>query len=99
MSYAVSNREGDHLGFILLSGGPDSGDCLVRSLPAEEEYAETPESQPLLKLQALGELYWERVADVFQIYDLEGEIALKEREISSQAGDTFIAIQKGLQIG
>ncbi len=79
MSYAVSNREGDHLGFILLSGGPDSGDCLVRSLPAEEEYSDFPESIPLLKLQAHGELLWERVADVFQIYDPEGVVVLEER--------------------
>ena len=79
MSYAVSNREGDHLGFILLSGGPDSGECLVRSLPAEEEHSKVPESVPLLKLQAHGELQWERVKDVFQIYDPEGDVALEER--------------------
>ncbi len=80
MSYAVSNLDGDHLGFIVLSGGPDSGDCLVRSLPAERAHAEFPESQPLLTLQSCGELYWERVADIVQIYDPEGEVAFSERD-------------------
>ncbi len=79
MSYAVSNREGDHLGFIFLSGGPDYGECLVRSLPAEEENSKIRESMLLLKLQTHGELQWERVADVFQIFDPEGEVALEER--------------------
>jgi len=79
VTYAVSNTEGDHLGFVLLSGGPDSGDCLVRLFPAEADHFDLPESKPLQALQAHGELYWERVADAFYIYDPEGDIALTEK--------------------
>ncbi|MFK8031997.1 MAG: hypothetical protein AB8G18_17335 [Gammaproteobacteria bacterium] len=79
MTYAISNVEGDHLGFILLSGGPDSGDCLVRSQPFDSHVKETNESVFLRKLQLLGELKWERVTDEFQIMSQDGEVLLVEK--------------------
>ena len=89
MTYAISNTEGDHLGFIVLSGGPESGDCLVRLLPAESDKLDSPESQFLHSLQLLGELFWEQVKDEFRIADSEGIEVLIEKA-GRMTGSSFV---------
>ncbi len=89
MSYAISNTEDAHLGFILLSGGPDEGDCLVRSLPADKKEIETPESKFLYSLQLMGELQWERVKEEVRIFEPDGDVVLVERA-GRMIGSRFI---------
>lgn len=80
VTYAISNTEGDHLGFILLSGGPDAGDCLVRSLPVNGDKFDLPESEYLYALQQMGELRWERVSEEFRICGPDGGALLTEKQ-------------------
>lgn len=79
-AFRVSNAEGDHLGFILMAGGPEEGQCLVRSLPFESRHFDAPESQYLYSLQQLGELDWRRESDRVRIFDSDGDVALTECE-------------------
>lgn len=80
MTYAISTVGGDHLGFVLLDGDSRQGQCLVRSLPAEPENFDIPESEYLYTLQTLGELQWQRVGDAFVIRDAQGDVVLTEKE-------------------
>ncbi len=90
MTYAISNTEGDHLGFIVLSGGPESGDCLVRSLLVESDKFDSPESKFIHSLQLLGELCWEQVKDEFRITDSEGiEVLVEKAGRMTGAGFVF----------
>ncbi len=79
MTYAISNEHGDHLGFIVLSGGPKAGDCVIRSMPADQAARDTRELEFLTSLQELGELQWESVSDEFRIMDSEGVVVLVEK--------------------
>ena len=57
MSFAIQSKDGRHLGFLLLAGGPVEGDCVFRSLPFESEGFDLRESEYLPF--ALGEyLSW-----------------------------------------
>jgi len=58
MSYALQNKDGEHLGFLLLAGEGGKGDCIFRSLPNKSELFETPESEILSHFQELGEFKW-----------------------------------------
>lgn len=57
LTFAIQNSNGDHLGFLLMVGST-SGDCIFRSLPANPNNLETPESNHLLTLQNQGEFSW-----------------------------------------
>ena len=63
MSFAIQSKEGLHLGFLLLSGGPAEGDCIFRSLPFESGDFDLPESDHLYDLQQRGEFRWADVGD------------------------------------
>ena len=58
MSYAIQNRNGDHLGFLLMAGENNNGECIFRSLPGKPELFETEESDLLFHLQEQGEFTW-----------------------------------------
>ncbi len=63
MSFAIQSKDGRHLGFLLLAGGPGEGDCIFRSLPTESEVFDLPESDHLYDLQRQGEFRWADVGD------------------------------------
>lgn len=70
MSFAIQSKDGLHLGFLLLTGGPVEGDCVFRSLPSEPEGFNLPESDHLYELQQQGEFHWADVGDgSFRIED------------------------------
>ncbi len=79
MTYAISNIHGDHLGFIVMSGGPDAGDCAIRSIAADKAIESTKEFEFLASLQRAGELQWEHIRDEFRINDHEGVTLLVEK--------------------
>ncbi len=91
MSYAISNTESAHLGFILLSRGPDAGDCMVWSLAVASEDIETPRPKFLHSPQLVGELQWERVNEEFRISEPGGDVVLVENlERMTGAGFVFL---------
>ena len=59
MSYAIQNKDGEHLGFLLMAGEGEKGDCIFRSLPNKSELFETPGSEILSQLQEQGEFEWQ----------------------------------------
>lgn len=89
MTFAISTLEGDHLGFIVLSGETASGDCVIKSLPASSESIVSPASQYLQSLQKLGELYWQLVGDEYHITDADGETVLIEKQ-GRMTGSQFV---------
>ncbi len=62
MSFAIASPGGEHLGFVLLQGGPRSGDCLVRFLPKDAGQFAQPANRPLRGLMGHGEMSW-RLSD------------------------------------
>ena len=69
MSYAIRTPGGEHLGFLLTSGGPGSGDCIFRLLPFEAGNFDTPESEYLFTLQQHGEFQWRESDATFSVTD------------------------------
>lgn len=70
MSFAIQSKDGLHLGFLLLAGGPAEGDCVFRSLPSEPGGFDLPESDHLYYLQRQGEFRWAAVGrENFRIED------------------------------
>jgi len=67
MSFAILNSDGDHLGFLLLAGEGDSGDCIFRSLPAKSELFDSEPSEVLYYLQEQGEFSWRRHAEQIEV--------------------------------
>ena len=71
-TYAIRTVEGQHLGFLLMAGGPEAGDCIFRSLPFDSENFDIPESTHLYALQQQGEFQWRLSDAVFLVLDGEG---------------------------
>jgi hypothetical protein len=63
MNFAIQNEAKEHLGFLLTAGGPESGSCIIRSLPSDPRNFETAESNHLHSLQVAGEHRWRREVD------------------------------------
>jgi len=78
--YSVWNLDDDQLGFVLLSGSPEGGECLIKLQPADEANLHNEESVFLLKLQTIDALFWARVNDGYRIYDANDETWLEEKE-------------------
>lgn len=75
MSFAIQSKDGRHLGFLLLAGGPVEGDCVFRSLPFESEGFDLRESEYLYELQQKGEFRWADVGDRnFRIEDPSSQV-------------------------
>ena len=72
------------LGFILMSGGPDSGDCLIRPVPTLLRTSDGPELQRLDALKRLGECQWRDVGGATMITAPNGET------VGELRGGTFI---------
>ena len=81
MSFAIQSKDGLHLGFLLLAGGPLEGDCIFRSLPSESEGFDLPESDYLYGLQQQGEFRWAVVGD--GSFRIENDAAQMVAEISN----------------
>lgn len=62
LTFAIQNSNGEHLGFLLMVGNA-VGDCIFRSLPANEDNLDTPETKHLFALQNQGEFSWEMQQD------------------------------------
>jgi len=67
MSYAIQNTNGEHLGFLLLSGEGENGDCIFRSLPKNPELFESNETKLLYSYQEQGEFQWLVTSDGLKI--------------------------------
>lgn len=61
MSYAINHPNGDHLGFVLLVGGPERGDAIVRFLPNKAEHFESAHGKVLAALMDAGEFTWHEI--------------------------------------
>ena len=67
MSFAVNNKNGEHLGFILFSGDEKNGDCIFRCLPNKSELFDTEEANILNQLQEIGEFSYSLISDKYEI--------------------------------
>jgi len=67
MSFAIQNEKGKHLGFLLMVGSDNVGDCIFRSLPSESDGFECAESELLFNLQSLGEFNYSRSEELVGI--------------------------------
>ena len=97
MSFAVQSKNAEHLGFLLLAGGPNSGDCIFRSLPFESGNFDIPESEYLYELQLKGEFHWTKSDDQsYRINSPDGELVaeLEGNEMTS-GGYSYLVIQLG----
>lgn len=68
MSFAILNADGEHLGFLLLAGHGDLGECIFRSFPTEPELLDTEPSQLLTRLQSQGEFEWKKVGRQLEVF-------------------------------
>ena len=71
MSFAIKDKNGEHLGFLLLAGEGEKGDCIFRSLPNKSELFETPESEILSQYQEQGEFVWKVIGEKIEIENPE----------------------------
>ena len=88
MTFAIQTTDGQHLGFLLFAGGPESGDCIFRSLPNESGNFDIAESEHLFDLQQRGEFRWSRRGDEsIAIEDSDGALVaeLSESRLTSSA--------------
>lgn len=67
MSYAINNVNGQHLGFLLISGDEESGECIFRSLPNNPDVFDSEESQLLHNFQEQGEFHWNVTSNGIEI--------------------------------
>ena len=68
-AWVIRTAEGEHLGFLLMRGGPASGHCVIRSLPFDAGNFDIPESEHLFALQQQGEFPWSKTDAGLRIYD------------------------------
>jgi hypothetical protein len=69
VSYAIKRAPDEHLGFLLLAGGPEGGDCIFRSLPRRAEDLSADDVERLYGLQLQGEFHWERSGSSLVVVD------------------------------
>jgi hypothetical protein len=94
MSHAIVLRTeaGQDLGFVLMSGGPDAGECLITPVPI----LLCPELKHLDVLKRLGECQWRIVEDATVITGPGGEVVGELRDGSFRTGIyKLVAIQAG----
>ena len=97
-SYAIRTLEGQHLGFLLMAGGPDRGDCIFRSLPSDTQNVDIPESTHLSALQQQGECHWHTTESAVLILNDDGEPVASianDRMTSSRLSYEVVRLGKG----
>ena len=87
MTYAIRRISKEHLGFILTSGGPNSGNCIFRSLPVNSNDFDAPDSVLLYDLQVRGEFRWLREGDTVLVKDDHGLVIARISEGNLSIGD------------
>ena len=60
MSFAIQNKEGEHLGFLLIAGEGMNGDCIFRFLPSNPALFSSQDTALLRSYQEQGEFQWQR---------------------------------------
>ena len=96
MSYAIHNTKGEHLGFLLLAGEGENGDCIFRSLPGKPELFDTEETGILYSFQEEGEFQWNLTQNGLDIVNkLTGSKATLSGEELSINGYTFKVVDMG----
>lgn len=99
MSFALRTKDGRQVGYLLLSGGPKSGDCTFRSFPEERGDLDLPESEYLTELEQQGELRWKDAGEGrFRIEDTSAEL-VGERDGDELTSARFSFILKPLPSG
>lgn len=94
MSYAIRTLGGEHLGFLLMAGGPGSGNCIFRSLPFESENFDIAESEYLFALQQQGEFQWREADAVCRISDHQGNPIASIRDSRLTSSEFCYAVER-----